>query len=651
MNSYAKLLDLVKDRPLYTSEIHSANDFYGNATILKRYVGFPLDYKIKASIEHGVYLNEYTWDVDLYAELPAIFTPSPYRLNILKKKTKKAIFMIGPILAYAPHLLDEDSLRNEKQRLGKNLLVFPAHSTHHVNVNYDIKNFCDVIKEIGKDFNSIRICLYWKDILQGHAEEYAKYAKFDFEFVTAGHIFDPLFLSRLKSIIELSTITMSNQLGTHIGYCILLKKPHYLYECPMEYSASSEDIIERDGGIIGHDLLKTFQVFSDLRYDITSEQKELVEKYWGLSEIKSVEEMQMIFQATEDMFKKGKHFYMSNIDVLTEQAFDYLNKDKNTEALFLFENCIKVNPEIHLFQFCRSMALTKLAQPQKTIETSYELNTKKPKEQKMQDSISQSEKLFYETSQLRDRINVLKSIFNNSKNFYGLVILNPGTLSRIATSLSVWHEILSFHDMLATDEYVKYVDAFYRECIKRFGSDWYYMDIVNVLYAASKTIQPRNYLEIGVRRGRSVCVVARGCPTVNITAFDMWIQNYAGMENPGPDFVRSELRKHGHIGNITFINGDSHQTIPAFFKQNPGITFDMITVDGDHTEEGALDDLINVIPHLSVGGVLVFDDIAHPAHPYLLNVWKKALRTFPYLAGFEYTELGYGVAFAIRKSE
>ncbi len=46
----------------------------------------------------------------------------------------------------------------------------------------------------------------------------------------------------------------------------------------------------------------------------------------------------------------------------------------------------------------------------------------------------------------------------------------------------------------------------------------------------------------------------------------------------------------------------------------------------------------------------LFDDIAHPAHPYLLNVWKKAMAMFLFLTGFEFTELGYGVAFTIRKS-
>lgn len=248
-------------------------------------------------------------------------------------------------------------------------------------------------------------------------------------------------------------------------------------------------------------------------------------------------------------------------------------------------------------------------------------------------------------------MSTLKSIFLQDKNFYCPVILSSSTLSNIATSSSTWNEILLFHHHIATDEYVRYLDTFYRESIKRFGSNWYYLDIVNVLYAASKTLQPRNYLEIGVRRGRSVCTVARGCPNVDVVAFDMWMQGYAGMENPGPEFVQAELQKHGHKGKILFINGNSHQTVPAFFTQNPKTTFDMITVDGDHSEEGAFDDLRNVIPHLSVGGIIAFDDIAHPSHPYLLNVWKKAMAMFPFLTSFEFTELGYGVAFAIRKGE
>jgi predicted O-methyltransferase YrrM len=227
-------------------------------------------------------------------------------------------------------------------------------------------------------------------------------------------------------------------------------------------------------------------------------------------------------------------------------------------------------------------------------------------------------------------------------------LLTPSTLANIASRLETWNKLLEFHAELATDDFVRGMDAYYREGVRRFGENWNYRDIINTLFAASSTLQPKNYLEIGVRRGRSLCVVARGCPQVNITAFDMWMANYAGMENPGPDFVRRELSKHGHQGDCMLIDGDSHITVPEYFGKHPRKQFDLMTVDGDHSEDGAWADLLATVPHLAPGGILVFDDIAHPTHPYLYDVWKRTLAHFTFLKSCEYTEAGYGVAFAIR---
>lgn len=233
------------------------------------------------------------------------------------------------------------------------------------------------------------------------------------------------------------------------------------------------------------------------------------------------------------------------------------------------------------------------------------------------------------------------SVFNQQ-------IINPTTLARIAASSECWEEILSFHSLLATDSYVQQLDNYYRDCLKKYGRNWHYLDITNVLYAAAKTLKPKRYLEIGLRRGRSVCVVARGCPDTAITGFDLWIPDYAGMQNPGPEFVREELHRHGHRGNLELIDGDSRRTVPEYFSSHPDTKFDLITVDGDHSRQGALTDLKNVIPHLSAGGVIVFDDIAHPQHPYLYSVWQEILSDFPSLKSCEYTEAGYGVAFAVQ---
>lgn len=146
-------------------------------------------------------------------------------------------------------------------------------------------------------------------------------------------------------------------------------------------------------------------------------------------------------------------------------------------------------------------------------------------------------------------------------------------------------------------------------------------------------------------------MVAAAHPSVNIVGFDMWQQDYAGMANPGAGFVASEMAAIGHTGTLELVSGDSHQTVPAYLLSHPGLEFDLITVDGDHSDEGALADLETVIPRLGLGGMLVFDDVAHPTHPNLLQVWRKAIQTAPFqIKTSEFTSLGYGVALGIRVS-
>jgi predicted O-methyltransferase YrrM len=109
------------------------------------------------------------------------------------------------------------------------------------------------------------------------------------------------------------------------------------------------------------------------------------------------------------------------------------------------------------------------------------------------------------------------------------------------------------------------------------------------------------------------------------------------------------MERFGHRGSFEFVSGDSHMTIPAFSEGNPDLTIDMITVDGDHPHDGAPADLRAVIPHLSLGGALVFDDIAHPDHPCLVDVWRHAVAEDGGLRAIELPELGYGGAVAVRQ--
>ncbi len=235
-----------------------------------------------------------------------------------------------------------------------------------------------------------------------------------------------------------------------------------------------------------------------------------------------------------------------------------------------------------------------------------------------------------------------------NNNWYQPLFAGPLTFKDDLQSSNTLKGVLEVLQKLDSDEYIDFNIDFIKKGLNNFGDDWKYGDINTALFSISKKIKVKNYLEIGVRRGRSMAMIAHNHPDCNIVGFDMWIQDYVGQANPGADFVKKELKNIGFNGNITLVEGNSKKTVPQYLKDN-NIFFDIITVDGDHTRKGAKIDLKNVIPNLKVGGFLVFDDIINPWHTQLENLWDKMVVKNERFLSFSFDEFGYGVGIAIKK--
>lgn len=172
------------------------------------------------------------------------------------------------------------------------------------------------------------------------------------------------------------------------------------------------------------------------------------------------------------------------------------------------------------------------------------------------------------------------------------------------------------------------------------------MDIRPTLSWLSKYISPKNYMEIGIRIGYSLACVTSFSPKCDVFGFDMWVEKYAGVENPGIDFVLKQIKKTKHEGKINFINGDTKKTLPLFFKEND-ITFDLITVDGDHSIAGAKNDLFYAFQKCNKGGAIVFDDIAIKSLK-LNKVWNEMENIYKNYNFFSFKEGKWGVGIAFK---
>jgi hypothetical protein len=290
--------------PLYffiTPEINKSNDWYGNATVFKKYAGFDQDYVIKAVVEHSLSFSKIIFDQDLLCPYPSMITYRKERASEIEHISGKKTYSVGPYIHYASDFLSKSENIKEKKRLGKNLLVFPVHSSVGLKNDYNLRYFCDEIAKIAKNFDTVRVCLYWRDMLYGVDEIYRSYG---YECVTAGDIFDPLFLPRLKSIINNATITMSNSVGTHLGYCILLNKPHFLIKQNIKILGDKDTISEMESKADQQSFYAIEKAFGKYTEVITKAQRKLIASKWGFDQIKTPKELKEILKECEYLYNR-----------------------------------------------------------------------------------------------------------------------------------------------------------------------------------------------------------------------------------------------------------------------------------------------------------------------------------------------------------
>ena len=289
---------------------------YGMNRVLKKYAGFPMDYKIHVLFEHGVnYTDNVSGGFRIHEYLPSMVA-SQYRVNVLKQqKGYKGAYAIGPYIHYADPLLTKEEIKAEKERLGRTLLVFPSHSVNTTTAKFNIEEWINKIKETSKDFDSVRICMYYQDVL---LKRHVPYQKEGFEVVTAGNYNDYYFMPRLKSIIKTSDITMANSIGSHLGYSLYLNKPHYLFKQSITYEHDNEF----DGNLVDEAVTKEkscdntaniTKLFSVYQENITKEQYELISYLWGFDEVKTPSELKELIIRINNNYSNVK-YYLSCIN-------------------------------------------------------------------------------------------------------------------------------------------------------------------------------------------------------------------------------------------------------------------------------------------------------------------------------------------------
>ena len=102
---------------------------------------------------------------------------------------------------------------------------------------------------------------------------------------------------------------MSNSVGTQVGYCGYLGRPHYIFDQEKRYGSDSAlDDSEFNNAYARSQAAEKAEVaagFSVLTDSLTGKQHELLERYWGFSKVRSRDELSDLFAVCEEAYRAG----------------------------------------------------------------------------------------------------------------------------------------------------------------------------------------------------------------------------------------------------------------------------------------------------------------------------------------------------------
>lgn len=283
--------------------IGAEGNFYGNLETLIEYAEYEDYERIYApNVSHNALKPTKT--TETMFDTAVIVSGKYYQKRIHKWKPYIPVFSVGPYIQYATGIYSTEKTKRTKEKNGKTVTVFLPHSIENISRYYSKNEFIDdVIKEYGKNFDTIYLCVYWADL----AEDCCLYAREKgIKIITAGFRFDKLFTKRLRTIFDLSDAVAGGDLGTHYMYALTLNIP--ISRIGITNNTSIYDIEYGDSLMKKVQFDQKYKDYEHEFYDVvrteflcTERQKDWCRPYSGIGIKRSKDYIHNIFDISKDI--------------------------------------------------------------------------------------------------------------------------------------------------------------------------------------------------------------------------------------------------------------------------------------------------------------------------------------------------------------
>ena len=144
-----------------------------------------------------------------------------------------------------------------------------------------------------------------------------------------------------------------------------------------------------------------------------------------------------------------------------------------------------------------------------------------------------------------------------------------------------------------------------------------FADAQEIITRAKALGESARYLETGSYLGCSSLLVALHS-NATVWAHDIWVTDWSELKGCPPPEVKdyfyefySSVKKNKFENRIIPIRGNSVYTVGIHDDESIDLAF----IDGDHSFEGCLNDLIVVYPKMKKGGVILVHDCIENSEP------------------------------------
>jgi predicted O-methyltransferase YrrM len=129
----------------------------------------------------------------------------------------------------------------------------------------------------------------------------------------------------------------------------------------------------------------------------------------------------------------------------------------------------------------------------------------------------------------------------------------------------------------------------------------------------------RNILEIGVHRGKSAILFLLGTHVCKVVVIDLFENQFANLDRSGSgslqEFKMNLSKFRIDLSKLSIISADSTRLDEKQIRENLKDSFDIAHIDGGHSKEVVMSDLLISSKLLSPHGVIIVDDFLRPDWP------------------------------------